>query len=169
MLHSAWPGGHALERIELGSADLEQALLSELRRKESEVTVLCNAAIPDGDLVAFSCSKLRPMVKGLFPRAEQEPVLALLEKSVVFLSPERIEALIRKASLDTAWVIANMYLRSIGASPISKEAPRAVGLSEETTCYVSLEYFTEEDPFADFVVHEAAHVFPQYKTKDNRS
>jgi hypothetical protein len=52
-----------------------------------------------------------------------------------------------------------VYLRSIGARPISDEAPNVVGISVENTCYVSLEYFTEEDPFADFVAHEAAHVF----------
>ena len=35
-----------------------------------------------------------------------------------------------------------------------------VGLSDETICYVSAEYFSEkEDPFADFIVHETAHVF----------
>jgi hypothetical protein len=36
-------------------------------------------------------------------------------------------------------------------------------LSEDTTCYVSPEYFVEEDPFADFVVHEAAHIFHNCK------
>src|SRR5271166_1952324 len=36
-------------------------------------------------------------------------------------------------------------------------------LSEETNCYVSHEYLNEEDRFADFVVHEAAHVFHNCK------
>jgi hypothetical protein len=40
-----------------------------------------------------------------------------------------------------------------------------VGLSEETTFFVSSEYFDEEDPFADFVVHEAAHVFHNCKRR----
>ena len=158
-VHSAWPGGHALDRIERGSDDLEQALLAELRRREARVTVPRNTPIRDGDIVAFSREKLGPMVNGLFRRDERELVLALLEKSVVFLSPENIEALIRKGSLDTAWEIANIYLRSIGARQISENARSVVGLSVETTCYVSLEYFTEKDLFADFVVHEAAHVF----------
>ena len=39
VLHSAWPGGHALDRIKRGSDDLEQALLAELRRREARVTV----------------------------------------------------------------------------------------------------------------------------------
>ncbi len=159
MLHATWPGAHALERIERGSADLQQDLLSELRRREAAVTVPRDAPTGSDDLVAFSREKLEPMVNGLFRRDEREAVLAALEKSVVFLSPENIETVIREASLDTAWTISNMYLRSIGASPISENAPKAVGLSEETTCYVSLEYFTEKDPFADYVVHEAAHVF----------
>ena len=33
-------------------------------------------------------------------------------------------------------------------------------MSEETTCYVSPDYFADDDdPFADFIVHEAAHIF----------
>jgi hypothetical protein len=36
-------------------------------------------------------------------------------------------------------------------------------LSEETTCYVSPEYFAEDDPFADFIVHEVAHIFHNCK------
>ena len=40
-----------------------------------------------------------------------------------------------------------------------------VGMSEETTCYVSLAHFAEEDEFADYVVHEAAHVFHNTKRR----
>ncbi len=40
-----------------------------------------------------------------------------------------------------------------------------VGISEETTCYVSPDYFAEDDPFADFVVHEAAHIFHNCKRR----
>jgi hypothetical protein len=38
-----------------------------------------------------------------------------------------------------------------------------LGLSESTTCYVLPAYFAEDDPFADFVVHEAAHIFHNCK------
>jgi len=41
--------------------------------------------------------------------------------------------------------------------------PRIGGLSEETTCYVSPESFAENDPFADFIVHEVAHIFHNCK------
>jgi hypothetical protein len=46
---------------------------------------------------------------------------------------------------------------------LGEDAPRLVGLSEGTTCYVSPEYFAEDDPFADFVVHEVAHIFHNCK------
>ena len=46
---------------------------------------------------------------------------------------------------------------------LGEDAPNLVGLSEETTCYVSPEYFAEDDPFADFIVHEAAHIFHNCK------
>jgi hypothetical protein len=40
-----------------------------------------------------------------------------------------------------------------------------LGLSEGTTCYVSLAYFDdlERDAFADYVVHEVAHIFHNEK------
>ncbi len=62
-----------------------------------------------------------------------------------------------------AWTIANLYLASLGGELLGKDAPHLVGLSEETTCYFSPEYFAEDDPFADFIVHEAAHIFHNCK------
>ena len=38
-------------------------------------------------------------------------------------------------------------------------------MSEETTSYVSVEYFTGSGRFADFVFHEAAHVFHNCKRR----
>jgi len=46
---------------------------------------------------------------------------------------------------------------------LAEDAPHLVGLSEETTCFVSPEYFAEDDPFADFIVHEVAHIFHNCK------
>lgn len=65
--------------------------------------------------------------------------------------------------LHQAWTIANLYLGSIDADLLGEQAPRIAGLSQETTCFVSLRYFEEDDPFADFVVHEAAHIFHNCK------
>jgi hypothetical protein len=104
------------------------------------------------------------MVRGLFPRVEQDVVLATLEKSVVFLTSTNIEPLLLGSGFDhSAWTLANLYLASLGSELLGEDAPSLVGLSEETTCYVSPEYFAQHDPFADFVVHEAAHVFHNSK------
>ena len=84
VLHSAWPGGHALDRIERGSDDLVQALLAELRRSEASVTVPRNSPIRNGDLVAFSREKLEPMVNGLFRRDERGDVLAFSKSQSCF-------------------------------------------------------------------------------------
>jgi len=100
------------------------------------------------------------MVRGLFPRREQAAVLGVLERAVVFLTPDAIAAVLREARWPgTAWRLANLYLVSVGRDPLAPDAPAIVGLSEETTCYVSAEYFRASGRFEDFVVHEAAHVF----------
>ena len=65
--------------------------------------------------------------------------------------------------LHSAWALANLYLGSPGAELLSDEAPRIVGLSLETTCYVSLEYFSETSRFSDYLVHETAHIFHNCK------
>jgi hypothetical protein len=118
------------------------------------------------DLTSFTRSKLAPMVSGLFPAREREVVLRLLEKSVVFLTPANIVDVLRgEQFLHSAWDLANLYLGSLGAELLGDAAPRIVGLSEETRCYVSPEYFAESDRFADYVVHEAAHIFHNCKRK----
>ena len=38
-----------------------------------------------------------------------------------------------------------------------------LGLSEGTTCYVTAAYFDKPEPFSDYIVHEAAHVFHNCK------
>ncbi|MBX9690043.1 MAG: hypothetical protein K2X27_25250 [Candidatus Obscuribacterales bacterium] len=120
--------------------------------------------MPALDLVAYTRKKVEPMVNGLFPESEREIVLQVLEKSVVFLTPESFENVLRNMiRKSTAWTVANLYLLSAGAELLSENAPRIVGLSEETTCYVSLEYFHQNDKFADFIVHEAAHIFHNSK------
>jgi len=107
------------------------------------------------------------MVHGLFPAGEREAVLALLERSVVFVTRDNLAPLLHSFSfLSTAWDVANLYLTSVGAEPLSIEAPAIVGLSEEARCYVSTEYFgTESSRFADFVLHETAHIFHNCKRR----
>jgi hypothetical protein len=93
-----WPGKNTLDRLERGSEALTAALLAEVRRREAQVGIPTPTLVPGGDLLAFTRAKLAPMVRGLFPRAEQEPVLAILERSVAFLTPESTEPLIRGRS-----------------------------------------------------------------------
>jgi hypothetical protein len=121
------------------------------------------AEVPDTPF-ASSQRRIEMMVRGLFPAAEQEIVLNRLRSSVVLITHANIDALLESVMWDrTAWVIANMYLRSLGLDTLGGDDSTPFGMSEETTCYVTPECFVEADPFADFVVHETAHVFHNCK------
>jgi hypothetical protein len=118
----------------------------------------------DLDLVDHTGRKVTPMVTGLFPRSEQPLVLAAVSSSVVFLTKDTIEGLLLGVSYHhSAWSLANMYLMSLEVPLLGPEAPRIVGMNEGTTCYVSMDYFTTDEPFADFIVHEVAHIFHNCK------
>jgi hypothetical protein len=164
LLFKAWPGGSALERIERGDADLRRALLSEVKARTTSVTV--PEALIDLDCEAFGRKKVTPMVRGLFPVVEQQTVLDMLARSLVFLTPTTIETVLIKGQFhSTAWKLANLYLLSCGANPLADDAPAVVGMSVDTTCFVSMDYFRSNGRFADFVVHEAAHVFHNCKRR----
>lgn len=153
-----WPGLNLLDAAQRGSARLCDALVAEVASRTQSIDIAPDLA--SRDVAALTRSKIGPMVAGLFPAAEQPPVMAMLERSVVFLHPGNIESVLRSASwLSTAWSLANLYLVSVGCERLSREAPNIVGLSEETTCYVSPAYFDSQDAFANYIVHEAAHVF----------
>jgi hypothetical protein len=105
------------------------------------------------------------MVRGLFPNRERQAVLDLPTHSVIFLTPEAIESLLQQTRyLKTAWNLARIYLASCGSN-LNGDADQPVGLSEGTTCYVSISYFGPNGPFDDFVVHEAAHIFHNCKRR----
>jgi hypothetical protein len=157
-LYLDWSGSF-LERANRARDDLRGALVCAVRRLSKGL-----AGQPLAEPTALTRAKVEPMVRGLFPRAEQDAVLATLEQSVVFITSANIESLLHRCSFDSsAWTLANLYLASVGAELLAKNAPRLVGLSEEITCYVSPEYFAEDDPFAEFIVHEVAHVFHNCK------
>ena len=159
-LYAAWPGNF-MERAGQAHDDLRGALVHAVRRLPGGRT---HGPLPEADTVSLTRAKVEPMVRGLFPRVEQDAVLAAIEQSVVFLTSANIESLLLEQSFDSsAWTLANLYLASLGAELLGDDAPRLVGLSEETTCYVSPEYFAEDDLFADFIVHEAAHIFHNCK------
>ena len=162
VLSLAWPGGNVVACTQHGHAALLGALISTVRTRTMHATV--PRALADMGVVAFTRAKVAPMIRGLFPQHEQETVLEVLGRSVVFLTPANIDTVLGEMRwLGTAWNLANLYLASFGAEPLSEDASRIVGLSEETTCYVSAEYFREESRFDDFVVHEAAHIFHNCK------
>jgi len=147
--------------VKAADSSMREALISEVMRRAKG---LREPTSPTLDFPAFTRSKVSPMVNGLFSQSERESVLSTLEKSVVFLTADNIsEILSHTMWLKTAWTLANLYLASIGAQLLGDGAERIVGLSEETTCYVSHEYFLKQERFADFVVHEAAHVFHNCK------
>jgi hypothetical protein len=157
---SAWSGGF-LQREKRAHDDLRNALVREVRRLTAG---LSQEPLPESDTILLTRAKVEPMVRGLFPKVEQDLVLAMLERSVIFVTGANIESLLLECSFDgSAWTLANLYLASVGSELLGDDAPCLVGVSEETTCYVSPEYFSQDDPFADFIVHEAAHIFHNCK------
>jgi hypothetical protein len=162
VMGNAWPGDF-MERGRRQHADLRGALVEEVRRLAKGRT---HEPVPANAGVELTRAKVEPMVRGLFSKTEQDLVLATFEKSVVYVTSDTIEPIILNQRWDrSAWDLANLYLLSVGAKLLGNKAARIVGLSEETTCYVSPDYFAEDDPFADFIVHEAAHIFHNCKRR----
>ncbi len=155
-----WPGNF-MSAARMRDEAMTTALIAEVKRRAEGRRI---ASVPGMDFAQFTRSKVAPMVNGLFPAAERSNVLDMLEKSVVFITTDNIEQILSSMRwAQSAWDVANLYLLSIGAEPLGGKGSGILGLSEETTCYVSHEYFTVDDKFADFVVHEAAHVFHNCK------
>lgn len=163
-LFFAWPGD-ILERAQRGDGALRNALIAEVLRRTPHAVV--PEELEDLDLATFTKKKVGPMVRGLFPRREQDAVLDVLKRAVVFVSPANILTVLQEEQwLGTAWDLANLYLGSFGAALLGPDAPPILGLAEETRCYVSVEYLRpSNDRFADFIVHEAAHVFHNCKRR----
>src|SRR5260370_41838794 len=139
-IHGEWPGGFVGGGRQARD-DLTRALLAEVERRARGRRP--PAAPEPLQIERLTRSKVEPMVRGLFPPGEREAVLAVLERSVVFVTRDNLTPLLHSCSfLSTAWEVANLYLTSVGAEPLRSEAPKIVALSEETTCYVSTDYFS---------------------------
>ena len=122
--HAAWSGGF-MERATRARADLRAALVREVRRLAD---ARAHHPAHEADTVALTRRKVEPMVRGLFSRAEQDPVLAVLETSVVFLTSANIETLLLGQRFDgSAWTLANLYLASLGAALLGEDAPASSG------------------------------------------
>jgi hypothetical protein len=157
-----WPGQGFLEVHTKADETLRSALIEKVMTLSRSAKV--EFSMGPEDLIAMTRRKVEPMVRALFPTSEQDLVLATLERSVVFLTPQNIESVLREVPwLGTAWSLANLYLGSLGAELLSAQAVPILGLSQETTCFVSIAYFDEADRCADYVVHEAAHIFHNCK------
>jgi hypothetical protein len=148
-----------IENEQAGSAALKSALIGELSRLTTGMSIRPSHG-DDGDRRELVRQRVEPMVRGLFPFHEQDIVLDTVVRSFVFVDAGNIGTLVQETPwLSTAWMLANLYLNGAGAELLSAEAPRVVGYSEETTCYVGQSYWSSSGPLDDFIVHEAAHVF----------
>ena len=157
-----WPGNNYLASAQYGDATLRKALISAVQCRTQKVT---QPDAPAGmDVVALTHEKVAPMVKGLFPPHERNAIHDVLGNSVVILSPATIYGVLEQTPwLSTAWDLANLYLAGVNAELLVEDAPNLVGLSEETTCYLSAGYFDATGRFDDFLVHEVAHIFHNCK------
>ena len=155
------PADNMVDGLKNYSRALREALVAEIRRRSRRRR---HPAVPHGMDSTFTRHKLVPMIKGLFPRKEHDLVLGVVEKSIIFLTREAaVRSILEASFLHSAWQIANVYLFGIGAPLLGDGTFRALGMNVETSCYVSLAYFEEDNPFADYVVHEAAHIFHNTK------
>jgi hypothetical protein len=162
-MYAAWPGSGLIERARRGHSELVESLLGELRVRAGGKRWGDAVAVPD-DMRSYTRAIVEPMVRGLFGKVEPEPILLLLERSVVLVTDDTIEPTIRELGwLSTAWKVANLYLASIGADAIDEGEAEHVGLSENLRCYVTPEYFERRAPFVDYVLHECAHVLHDAK------
>lgn len=91
--HAAWSGTSFLDCARRAREDLIGVLVAEVEcRRQAQPTT---TARRDIDLVGLTRRKAEPLVRGLFPQAEQRAVLSLVESSVVFVTPGNISSVLR--------------------------------------------------------------------------
>ena len=157
-----WDERTVLERMRNARSVCRAALCAEVRRRAVGSALPFDSLRTENprDLVR---TRVAPMVRGLFPKSEQDAVLRTVGCDRY---PRECGTDSRRDAVDhSAWVLANLYLGSIGVAPLAPDEGRLLGISEETTCYLSLKYFQNDDPLADYLVHEAAHVFHNCKSR----
>ena len=149
-LDAAWPGRSFYERACAADETLRAALIDEVREKMRGREFPCLPVAFDAR--QFVLTKVEPMVRGLFPAQERQAVLDLLENSLAFVTHANIEKILSEIQyLHSAWQIANLYLGSLDLPGLDGQPVGFVGLSEESTFYVSIAYFDDINPFADWV------------------
>jgi len=166
---NAWrryPGRNAMEQMNAQADTLRNALLNRVRELEgcrAPCRVVLGQISPQ-----YLEGKLAPMVTGIFNPEDQAVVLETLVNSIKFLTRDEAHRVLEESGWPkTSWDVARIWLDSIGAEPLSPGADGLLGLSENQRCYVSMRYFedVEADPFADYVVHEAAHLLHNNKRR----
>ena len=111
-----------MERASRAHDDLRGALVRAVRQRTVGLT---HPPMPQFDAVAFTRGEIEPMVRGLFPRAEQELVLSALAGSVVFLANTNIEVCanaeprVPRGDLNT---LSLSHVRSTNCRPFSGSA-----------------------------------------------
>lgn len=90
-LYSTWPG-NLLERAERGHDDLRGGLISAVKQR---VAGLPEPPVRQADSLAITRAKVEPMTRGLFPLAEQDAVLGVIERSVLFVTSANLQAILR--------------------------------------------------------------------------
>ena len=93
---AGWPGNF-MDRARQAETELRDALIAEVGRRVRHTGPREMAA--NVDVVTLTRRKVEPMVRGLFARAEQDPVLGMLERSVVFLGSDNIFDVLRQDRL----------------------------------------------------------------------
>ena len=88
-----WPGKNFTEALTNADNVMQEGLIAAVLKKAPRVAQLPTP--PISDLVALTRAKVLPMVSGLFPSAERAIVMKILEASVIFLTPENIECVLR--------------------------------------------------------------------------
>jgi hypothetical protein len=106
LYYRAWPEGGILHRAQMMAAVLRKELIARTQHCAREASK--TLTIPQMDLTALTRTKVVPMVHGLFPQAEHEVVVGILEKSVVFLTPDSVAGILDKVS----------FLSTHGISPL---------------------------------------------------
>ncbi len=166
---NAWrryPGRTAIEQMTAQANALRDALLARIR----DLKAGCDPIpVPrDRTSRAYLELKLAPMVTGIFEPEDQAVVLGTLVDSITFLTRDEVDRVLKESGWPrTNWDVARIWLDSIGGVPLAPVADGLLGLSENQRCYVSLRYFEdlEADLFADYVVHEAAHLLHNNKRR----
>ena len=112
-----WPEKLACRAKQVDAA-WRDALVSAVMDRTPNATA--PAELTAMNVTAFARKKAEPMVRGLFPRVEQENVLALLERSLLFLSPAMISGVLMKMPWPrTAWNLASIIHLDVNIDAMS--------------------------------------------------